>query len=107
MPKFFMNNFQIRELLNLLLGGRTENGKILIKLIEINLSTHYKTQLGNEPHPPPPHTHKKKFLKSLEWVTNFADGDIKRTNRWSVPSEVIFKSTQWVSNFLVPITKLR
>ena len=48
MPKFFMNNFQIREFLNLLLGGSTENGKILIMLIEINLSTHYKTQLGND-----------------------------------------------------------
>ena len=52
MPKFFMNNFQIRELLNLLLGGSTENGKILIMLIEINLSTHYKTQLGNDTPPP-------------------------------------------------------
>ena len=56
--------------------------------IEINLSTHYKTQLGNDPPP------KKKFLKSLKWVTNFADGDIKRTNHWSVTYEVIFKSTQ-------------
>ena len=64
MPKFFMNNFQIRELLNLLLGGSTENGKILLMLIEINLSIHNKTQLGNGPHPPI-----KKFLEVVHPVT--------------------------------------